>query len=189
MIQPEDLRSATERVLHNLKADESLKHRIIEKTVSANVPAPRSSFKPVAVLCGILAAFLLVISAINGIQPLSDPGGISMFTAGNQTSKDEQDKPILNLVVLSEGDILSIRSSAGQMINDKQKCAFLLGLLEGAKPVDDEIDVQRDTITIVKSDGTENVFAASAPYLSADGLTWECRAFFDEIREMAEQPE
>ena len=104
MIQPEDLYSATEHVLCNLKADESLKHRIIEKSVSSNVNKSRSSFKPVAVFCGILGLFLVMISVINSIQPLSDPGGISMFTAGNQMSKEISEKQILNMDILSDND-------------------------------------------------------------------------------------
>ncbi len=184
MIQPEDLYSATEHVLCNLKADESLKHRIIEKSVSSNVNKSRSSFKPVAVFCGILGLFLVMISVINSIQPLSDPGGISMFTAGNQTSKDISEKQILNMDILSDNDILSFCFSDEQIIDDRQKCAILVRLLEEANSVDDMINAPVDTLSIKKADGTESLFMVSVPYLSANGKTWECAAFFDEIQKM-----
>ena len=92
MIQPEDLRSATDKALYGLTADESLKQRILLKASQTNRTTRDSKVHPVMKLCAVVGVLLLMVVALNSVRPLSPstPGEMNVFAAGGKDTTAEQ---------------------------------------------------------------------------------------------------
>ena len=91
MTGPEQFRQYTDQVLFGLKADEQLKHRILQKAAETGQPEKKSFFRrPVPVLCSMVAVLVLCVFLLNGQKPVSsDPAAeINTFAAGQTVYTD-----------------------------------------------------------------------------------------------------
>lgn len=71
MIKPEELRTATEKALSGLTADESLKQKILLKASESEQKEHEPVYRPVLKLCAIVGVLLLMVAGLNSIRPLS----------------------------------------------------------------------------------------------------------------------
>ena len=81
MSDPAKLREASEKVLYGLRADDTLKQKILMKAAAGGDTGSRRAFRPLPVFCGVVAALLVAVIALNGLEP-AVPEGFSVL--GNQ---------------------------------------------------------------------------------------------------------
>lgn len=181
MSRIENLRQVSENTLHGLVADDSLKIRILQKVAGETETRRRISFRTVSALCGVLAALIVAVLALNTLQPVpaAGPGEINVFAAG---STGQENGSVLGHAI-TPGSVVSVELEPDVRITDPEKCALLAGILadraEKAFPV--EIEGDRHLILTV-SDGTEIVFTVCDPYLiGPDGQCWTCTDFFSSL--------
>ena len=177
----EDLRSVSENTLHGLVADDSLKFRILQKASDETEPRRGISFRSVPALCGALAVLIVMVLALNTLQPVpsAGPGEINVFAAGGA----RQDSVTVFPDSLVPGSVISVELEGSVRIDDPEKSAFLAGILadraEKAGPV--EIEGEKRLILTV-SGGTELSFTVCDPYLiDSDGRCWSCPELFREL--------
>ena len=175
MIQPEELRSATDKALCNLTADESLKQRILLKASQTSETSRDRISRPVLKLCAVVGVLLLMVIALNSVRPLSPsaPSEMNVFAAGGKdtsTVSPFSEIDAEQVSVISVGDIV---------YQDETLCAELIRILQSeAKESDAEIPSGGERIIIRMKNGTEHVFSLSEPYLFNDVKCWTCRGLF-----------
>ena len=67
------LRNESEKALYGLKADETLKYRILQNAAAEPERKTRKSFQLIPVMCVVAAALLFSVLLLNGIPPVSHP--------------------------------------------------------------------------------------------------------------------
>ena len=94
MSDPAKLREASEKVLYGLRADDTLKQKILIKAAAGGDAGSRRAFRPLPVFCGVVAALLVAVIALNGLEPAVPAGSveINVFAAGdNETVSPAED--------------------------------------------------------------------------------------------------
>ncbi len=174
MIQPEELRSATDKALYGLTADESLKQRILLKASQTTETRRDSVFRPVMKLCAVVGVLLLMVVALNSVRPLSPstPGEMNVFAAGG---KDTAGTPFSQIDIKKVAGI-SIGSVDYQ---DEARCAEMIRMLQSeSKEADVEIPDNGERIVIRMEDGKEYAFCINEPYVFNDEKCWTCSGLF-----------
>ncbi len=186
MTTPEELRRATENTLYGLTADESLKFRILQKAARQPEPHTRRSLRLVPVLCTVLAAFLVVVIALNTLQPVpsAGPGEMNVFAAG----KSETAEKTLFPAGFDTDGVISVKLNDSATVTDPVQCAALVSvLLDSSGEAADSGAHADGNLIITSSDGSELTFGTDDPYLiGKDGRRWYCPGFFSEIAGMAD---
>ena len=175
MIQPEDLRSATDKALYGLTADESLKQRILLKASQTNRTTRDSKVHPVTKLCAVVGVLLLMVVALNSVRPLSPstPGEMNVFAAGGKDTTAEQ--PFSQIDV----NYVSCISVGGIDYQDEAQCVAIIRSLQSeAKETNAEIPAGGEHIVIRMEDGKEYTFGISEPYVFNDDKCWTCNGLF-----------
>ena len=187
MSRLEDLPRVADETLAGLKADASLKHRILEKTLSVDFapaqaePARGRAFRPLPVFCGLLAALLVLALSLNTLRPVRPdaPGEINAFAAGGS---EDRSVPALFPAGFEAASVVSLSVDNKKAVADPAALASLVQLLlDEAEPAAaaDLSPVSR--LSFVTASGDAFSFDACDPYLIGDG-TWSCPAFFDALR-------
>ena len=174
MIQPEELRSATDKALYGLTADESLKQRILLKASQTPQSRRDSVFRPVMKLCAVVGVLLLMVVALNSVRPLSPsaPGEMNVFAAGG---KDTAGTPFSQIDI----DHVSGVSVGSTDYQDKTQYIELIRILQAeAKETDAEIPDGGKQIIIRMEDGKELSFGICEPYVYNDDKCWTCNGLF-----------
>ncbi len=177
----EDLRSVSENTLHGLVADDSLKFRILQKASGETETRRGISFRTVPALCGVLAALIVMVFALNTLKavPSAGPGEINVFAAGGAAQEIE---PFFPAGVAPES-FVSVELEGSFRTDDPEKCALFAGILaekaEKAWPVEIEGDIH---LILSASDGTVLTYHVCNPYLIGDdGRVWSCPDLFSSL--------
>ena len=178
MIQPEELRSATDKALHGLTADESLKQRILLKASQTTQTSRNSVSRPVLKLCAVVGVLLIMVVALNSVRPFSPstPGEMNVFAAGG--------KDTASATPFSQIEIDNVSGvSIGSIHYDDALGADVIRILQSeAKEADADIPIGDDRIVIRMKDGKEYVFGISEPYVYNDSNCWTCNGLFSLLR-------
>ena len=184
MSRLEELRNVSDNTLHNLIADDALKFRILQKAAEQTMPKDTHGFRPVPILCTVLAALLIAVVALNALQavPSSGPGDLNSFTAGNSDPLASSLFPdgykaesVVSLVIKDTGNI-----------NSSEQCSMLAGILIDQASADETVQPIPDKdLTFAFEDGKALSFQVKEPYLIGnDGQCWYCPAFFSELNKL-----
>ncbi|MBR5961243.1 MAG: hypothetical protein IKZ98_09635 [Clostridia bacterium] len=179
MIQPEELRSATDKALSGLTADESLKQRILLKASQSTQTSRDSVFRPVMKLCAVVGVLLLMVVALNSVRPLSPsaPGEMNVFAAGGKDTAAAA--PFAQIDI----DHVSGITVGGIVYQNDDRCADMIRILQSeAKETDADIPANGEQIVIQMDDGTEHTFGISEPYVYSNDKCWICSGFFSLIQ-------
>lgn len=181
MIKPEELRTATEKALSGLTADESLKQKILLKASESEQKEHEPVYRPVLKLCAIVGVLLLMVAGLNSIRPLSPsaPGEMTVFAAGG---KDSSGTSIF--AQIDTADITGIKIGNNEMITDSLYGDLIRILQSEAKESETEVPAETGLLTLYMKDGTEKVFEISDPYLYKDGKCWICSGFFSRLQDI-----
>ena len=174
MIQPEELRSATDKALYSLTADESLKQRILLKASQTTQTHRDSVFRPVMKLCAVVGVLRLMVIALNSVRPLSpsSPGEMNVFAAGGKDTAGTSFPQI-------DIDHVSGISVGGIDYQDETQYTELIRILQNeSKETDALIPENGERIVIRMEDGKEYAFGISEPYVFTDDKCWTCSGFF-----------
>ena len=180
MIQPEELRTATDKALCGLTADESLRSRILQKAAGAGQEERRSAFRPVPALCGVIVVLLIAVFALNGLNSVSpvDPGEMNVFAAGS----DDTAVSVIPDFVDPE-DVVSVEITGIGTLTGAERCAALVSLLrEKAAPAESSVPSAKSRLNITLADGSVIRYTVDEPVLSA-AAAWSCPEFFDLFRQ------
>ena len=183
MIKPEELRTATEKALSGLTADESLKQKILLKASESEQNRHEPVYRPVLKLCAIVGVLLLMVAGLNSIRPLSPsaPGEMTVFAAGGKDSAGAS-----LFAQIDTDKIAGIKIGNQDLITDSQ-CSDLIRLLQSeARESEAEASAETDLMSLQMTDGTEKVFEISDPYLFKDGKCWTCPGFFARMQNILE---
>ena len=178
MINPEELRTATEKALSGLTADESLKQKILLK---ASETAPRNHSiltHPVFRLCTVAAVLLLMVVSLNSIRPLthSTTGEMTVFAAGG---KDTTYDTLFDQINIDDVTCISFGNEKSVM---NEQCTSLIHTLQSkARKSDEDVLETNDQIIISMKDGTDLVFSVQEPYLFRGNDVWICPEFFSAL--------
>jgi len=174
VIQPEELRSATDKALHGLTADESLKQRILLKASQNTQPSRNSVSRPVLKLCAVVGVLLLMVVALNSVRPLSPStsGEMNVFAAGG--------KDTASATPFSQIDIDDVSGISIDGVDyDDALGADVIRLLQSeAKETDADIPAGNNYIVIRMKNGKEYAFGISEPYVYNDSKCWTCSGLF-----------
>ena len=177
----EDLRSVSENTLHGLIADDSLKFRILRKAAGEKETRRGFSFRTVPALCGVLAALLVMVLALNTLQPVpaAGPGEINVFAAGSAGQENET----VFMKDFSPDSVVSVELEGSFRTDDPEKCAFLAGILAGKAEKIEAVEIEGDIhLILTASEGTQMTFTVCDPYLiGEDGRCWSCPEFFGSL--------
>ena len=174
MIQPEELRSATDKALYGLTADESLKQRILLKASQTSQSRRDNVFRPVMKLCAVVGVLLLMVIALNSVRPLSPstPGEMNVFAAGG---KDTAGTPFSQIDL---NDVSGVTVGSVDY-HDKTQYTELIRILQTeSKETDAETPENGERIVIRMKDGKEYSFGISEPYVFNEDKCWTCSGFF-----------
>ena len=188
MSRIEELRQVTDQTLHGLTADDSLKFRILQQA-AGGAETKKPSFRPVPVLCAACAALLVMILALNSLQPVSNvPGEINVFAAGSTEKPADMDHTGLLPPGFEAGSVVSVELDGAGSVTNPEKCAALAGILDGQVSSSEYAYAACGShLKITAADGTVLTFGANEPYLIAeDGSCWSCPEFFTELRKEIE---
>lgn len=186
MSSPEELRQVTEKTLHSLIADESLKFRILQKAASSeqNDSSRRKNLIPA--FCTILAVLLIAAVSLNSIRtvPASVPGELNSFTAGGTDS----DIPLLFPEGFHPDTVVSIEMENVGTVDDPEQCAALANiLLHQSVQVAEPDSVIDGKLFVTTSEGQIYTFHISDPYLTGGNhICWSCPGFFSDFNKMVE---
>lgn len=181
MINPEELRTATEKALSGLTADESLKQKILLKASESEQKSHELVYRPVLKLCAIVGVLLLMVAGLNSIHPLSPsaPGEMTVFAAGG---KDSSGYTIF--AQIDTDDITGIKIGSNELISDSRYGDLIRILQSEAKESEAEEPAETGLMILYMKDGTEKVFEISDPYLFKDGRCWICSGFFSRLQDI-----
>ena len=180
----EDLRSVSVNTLHGLVADDCLKFRILQKAVSGETETRRGlSFRIVPALCGVLAALIVMVLALNTLKPVPavGPGEINVFAAGGTGQEKE--------AIFNEGfspeSAVSVELEGTFRTDDPEKSAFLAGVLADKAQKIEGVEIEGDIhVILTAAGGTKMTFTVCNPYLvgDEDGRCWSCPEFFESMK-------
>lgn len=182
------LREATDKVLHGLNADESLKHRILQRA-AAEDNKRQHVFRALPAFCSVVAVLLVAVAALNGLQPVSPAGSVEMyvFAAGEKETipPEKESSP------LPEGfdpeDVISIELSGVGIIRDSVHCTALTRTLMNGSQKTEPFTASGDVLLqITTSSGNVYRFETDEPYLSGEAY-WTCPGFFTLFHRLLDQ--
>lgn len=181
----------TDRVFHGLRADNSLKQRILQEAVSSRDASSRPfsfGFRPGPVLCSIAAVMLIVLTVIGSrvaIPAAPEPGKIVSFAAGKQGSSAAPESVFLiRLEDLDPGKVLSMEIPGLGKVTDPENCAELTRILqnESVPAASAETTAYSDSLIITTGERTIQI-KIQAPFLSME-KSLENHHFFEQFSEM-----
>ena len=174
------LRNESEKALYGLKADETLKYRILQNAAAEPERKTRKSFQLIPVMCVVAAALLFSVLLLNGIPPVSHPeaGNINVFTAGGDPSVSSWPDRI------GQEKIVSIEPEDRSPVLDQELCASLIEILrtEAVKmeKLPDPFSSAKTMIVKTES-GEQFLLSVSEPYIWFDNVSYECPGFFEKL--------
>lgn len=177
MIKLEQLREVSDQVLSGLTADDSLKYRIIQNATSSKKSHSGMAFRPVPVLCCVVALVLASACLLNSLRPVSPAGDseIRVFAAGSTDSVHTEDKLsdrtiLLILKDITPDSIASIELIGTGVVTEPSDCASLLAALQDYAGTVDSVSsderydtVDKESIIITMDDGTVYKIADNHP--------------------------
>ena len=180
----ENLPEYTDRVLNGLRADQTLKTRIL---ITANQNEKQVfNLKPrrfVPVLLSSVALMIICVFLLNSKKPLptnEEQQLIRSFSAGNNIS----DTASFNDFSLTDSDTVeSIELHSTGKLTGREQIVKLMDLLkEHSDTVSDNEIVMTDHLDIYGSSGLLFSLPAESPYIGwSDGIR-KCESFFELIR-------
>lgn len=181
----------TDQVLHGLRADSSLKQRILQEAASSGEASSRPfsfSFRPGPVLCSIAAVMLIVLTVIGSrvaIPTASEPGKIVSFAAGKQgSSAVPESVSLIRLGDLDPGEVLSMEIPGLGKVTDPENCAELMRILQNESVAADSAEpiAYSDSLIITTGESTIEI-KIQAPFLSVE-KSLENHHFFTHFSEI-----
>ena len=180
----EQLRQITDNTLYELKADETLKFRILQKAVDPSKCSGRS-VRVVPMLCSLLAVLLICVFALNTLHsvPSVGPGEINVFAAG----KSEADSARIFPDYFDCGYVVSVTFDQSITVTDPDQCAVLVQiLLEQSEAMGNRNDSSGPELVLADQNGTTCIFSADPPYLiDKDNQCWSCESFFSALNQIS----
>ena len=146
----EDLRRVTDNTLHGLIADDSLKFRILQKAAQSGQDSRKRAFRPVPVLCSLIALLVVAVVALSTLKPVapSNPGEMNVFAAGSK----ETDAPYTSI---DPDTVISVELSGIGTVTDPEQCAELIALLQQDEAVSASgAQEEGSELTVTSGDGT-----------------------------------
>ena len=192
MSDPAKLREASEKVLYGLRADDTLKQKILMKAAAGGDTGSRRAFRPLPVFCGVVAALLVAVIALNGLEPAVPAGSveINVFAAGDNETVPPAEDGTGEAAVLAIADpdqVVSVELKGVGTVTDPEQCASLLQVLTGeARPASDGVPSPDGVLKITYSSGDVALYQTKEPYLTGDA-SWTCQGFFSLFRPLADQ--
>ena len=190
MKNPEQLREATDIVLHELTADDSLRYRILRQAAEGKGKETRRGFHPLPVFCTAVAALLIAVLVLNSLKPVNqgDPGQMNNIAAGaDETVRpvDRQNTSPVSVLLydVKPEDVTSIEISGIGRTDNPQQCAELIRLLQEEASVAGSADPSaHGSVCVTLSDGTVYLIDAEEPFLIGD-VCCSCPSFFTRLRQ------
>lgn len=169
MIKLENLPEVTDRALDGLKANESLKSRILKTAIQEENKYPHRQIRHLApVLLSSVAVMILCVVLLNGKKPITSEEHhlIHSFTAGNSETASVSYKEI---------DLLSVKSivrcSDGKKIENDHLKQLIEALQSDSVNVSDDLISMDDQLRIYNMDGLCFIVPIKAPYIGwSDGV-------------------
>ena len=184
-----NLRDITDKALCGLTADESLKHRILQRAASTSESSGNRPLFLIPVCCTVLAVLLVAVSFLNGLQPVTPaaPGEINVFAAGNDDTMYTSDHDLTPVDPSIPYDtISSVELTGFGVIEDPSLCSLLFSTIqEKSVPAVSPASEELTQLTIVVNDGTVIHFETEDPYIFSDQC-WYCPEFFELVRQSFE---
>lgn len=187
MSRLEDLPRVADVTLAGLKADASLKRRILENALSV-APAPAQpargrAFRPLPVFCGLLVALLVLTLSLNTLRPVRPdaPGEINAFAAGGSEGRSVSS---LFPAGFEAASVVSLSVDQKKAAVDPAALASLVRLLlDEAEPAAAEgNDLSASVrLSFETRSGAVFTFDACDPYLLGEEAVWSCPAFFESL--------
>ena len=186
-----NLREVSNRVLYGMTADDSLKHRILQRAASGNNLVQNRAFHPLPVFCTVIVFLLTTVVALNSLQPVGTSGTveINVFAAGTKetvlSEETASEKNGLVLNGINPGNIISVSLSGVGEIIDPQQCAELIQVLTDHTVPSETVSHDNYDVLILRADnGTVVKYDTAEPYLIGD-TCWSCEPFFTMIHKIA----
>jgi len=169
LIKLENLPEITDRAFDGLKANESLKIRILKAAIQEEKTyTHRQKRHLVPVLLSSVAVMILCVVLLNGKKPIpsEEQHLIHSFTAGSSETAPVSYKEI---------DLLSVKSivrcSDGKKIENDQLKQLIEALQSDSVNVSDDIISMNDQLKIYNTDGLCFIIPINPPYIGwSDGI-------------------
>ena len=157
------------------------KHRILHEVNSGcKKPDQQHLFHPLPVFCGVIAALLIAVVALNSLQPVAPAGTVEMnvFAAGIKETVMPSEDFINLLEGIDPADVLSVELPGIGMIDEPEESVSLINILiDEAEPALSDTPESCTDMIIRADDGKVIRFDVKEPYLFKDGC-WSCQGFF-----------
>lgn len=177
MIKLENLPEVTDRALDGLKANESLKYKILKAAVQEEKPNSHIQLRRlVPILLSSVTVMILCIFLLNEKKPTpsEEQHLIHSFTAGNSETVPVSYTEFNSLSVKS-----IVRSSDGKKIENDQLEYIIDAIRSESTNVSDDHISMNDYLNIYSTDGLYFVVPVQPPYIGwADGIQ-RCDLFFE----------
>ncbi len=177
MIKLENLPEVTNRALDGLKANESLKSKILKAAVQEEKSNSHIQLRRlVPLLISSVAVMIFCVFLLNGKKPIpmEEQHLIHSFTAGNSETVPVSYTDIVSLPVKS-----IVRCSDGKKIENDQLEPLINAIRSDSSNVSDDHISMNDNLNIYCSDGLCFVVPVQPPYIGwADGIR-RCDLFFE----------
>ena len=184
MIKLENLPEVTNRALDGLKADESLKAKILNVAIQEEKPYTYQKIRHLApVLLSSVAVMILCIFLLNGKKPIpsEEQHLIHSFTAGSSETSPVSYAEIGSLSVKS-----IVRCSDGNKVENEQMERLLDASKDNSVPVSYLQISMDDQLNLYDSDGLCFTVPVKAPYIGwSDGIR-KCDSFFELLENAAD---
>ena len=189
----EDLPNITNRALSELKADLSMKNRILMKAKSNASPEKRIiSVSPIPVLCSVMAVMILFVALLNKTPSVTndnDPGNLVVFAAGNQADAYLPDQSSVTDCLpdlfsgIDSDTVLSMDIQNIGSITDKASCTQLFEILrKNSIPANEDGRQFKNTLLITTQTNTY-ILEIDEPYLKNIKCV-SCPSFFKLFRDL-----
>ena len=187
MTDLKQLREVTEKTLYGLTADDTLKQRILEKSI-ASVPKNKRIIRLVPVFSAVFTVLLVAAFVLNGLKPVSpaEPGDINVFTAGNENSRNSE-SDFFQLIEQNDfcDEIISIGIEKLGLVGNHDSCCELICTFldnsEHSETTELSVPVM---MTVTLKDGTNILLEVEEPYIKQNGVCRKCAEFFSLFHQM-----
>ena len=185
------LREVSDRELYGLTADESMKHRILQRATGGADTERQRIFRPLPVFCCVIAVLMTGVIALSGIKPVlpSDSVEMNVFAAGYKETVPPSDNQNDEFSPIPEDinpeSIVSIELRGVGIIDDPAQCFSLIRVLhEESQPAKEAGTPSSSDLIISFSDGKSIVFSTDHSSRLYGNGSWSCPAFFSEFRQL-----
>jgi hypothetical protein len=180
LIKLENLPEITDRALDSLKADDTLKSKILFSAIQKNKPyVHNNNLRLIPIVLSSVAIMVICFVLLNGKKPLfsEDQHLIRSFSAGSS------DSSTISIDSFSEIDLMSIKyielSSSGQKNEPDQLNQLLDALLNHSILVKNTDFSMNDQLNIIGTNGVLLSLPINIPYIEwPDGIR-KCDYFFN----------